>query len=577
MIDSDTSRVRGGMLLARALAEKRIERVFTLCGGFINPVLEGLWKHGIEVINAPHEQIAGHMADAWTRIKGEAVVCLVGPEGFANAVPAMLEGFKYRSPIIFITGSSTLKRRGAGGFKEVDDIRVAAPLTKLSQLVTDGHRIPEQFDKAYTVAVTGEPGPVHLSIPVDLLYSSYATESAWGERPFDHAPKPRQICFPDMNALRVLAGRIERAQKPIMLVGRGATWANAKGEISEFAKRRQIPVLNAPYHPKVLDGDDGAYFGLADIHLYPPAHWALQQSDLIIIVGCRIDNMLNFGNPPFFPKNADVVAISASPEELVEAHSADHHLLGDPKVVFGKLLESLQSSSTRGGENWLQSNVEQRDLWVKRTLEDLRQAEGNEATKAGLHPLRLSLLIQEALGADDWLVIDGGDTHFWSEIALTLCRKRLRGILQPGPVSLLGVGSAFAATAKLIQPDSRVVLLSGDGAFLSGGFGIEVAFQENLPLTVVIDNNAGLGSITQQQRRLFGTAFKTQFRDIPFHELFRGLGGYGEMVSEPAGIKPALQRAALSGLPACINVKTYSVASPLVEALLDRRAKASIE
>ena len=134
--DNSSTKVRGGMLLAKALAEKQIEMVFTLSGGFINTVLEGLMEYEIPVVNLPHEQVAGNMADAWARLNRKPVVCLVGPEGFANAVPAMAEAYFQRSPVIFITGSSTLKRSGRGGFKEIAHNRVAEPITKYTISVT---------------------------------------------------------------------------------------------------------------------------------------------------------------------------------------------------------------------------------------------------------------------------------------------------------------------------------------------------------------------------------------------------------------------------------------------------------
>ena len=122
-------------MLAKALVEKGIEDVFTLAGGFCNPALEGFMNLQTNVVNCPHEQIAGHLADGLTRIKRKPAVCLVGPEGFANAVPAMMEAWGERSPVIFVTGSSTLKRQGSGGFKEIDDVAIAAPLTKYLSLI----------------------------------------------------------------------------------------------------------------------------------------------------------------------------------------------------------------------------------------------------------------------------------------------------------------------------------------------------------------------------------------------------------------------------------------------------------
>jgi acetolactate synthase-1/2/3 large subunit len=196
--------------------------------------------------------------------------------------------------------------------------------------------------------------------------------------------------------------------------------------------------------------------------------------------------------------------------------------------------------------------------------------------------LQLALDVQSAMGPKDWLVIDGGNTHFWSEIAINISGWRgqeLGGILHPGAFSMLGVGVSFAVAAKLTHPDAHAVVISGDGAFLSGGLSIEAAFQENAPVTVVIDNNGGLTTISQQQERLFGhdRHVATDFRDIPFHSMFEGLGGYGELVEDPAEITPAVNRAMASGRTACINVRSRGVISPIVAAVTSKRDKASIE
>ena len=210
-------------------------------------------------------------------------------------------------------------------------------------------------------------------------------------------------------------------------------------------------------------------------------------------------------------------------------------------------------------------------------------AEASTAEFGGsIHPLHLALDVQQAMQDDDWLVIDGGNTHFWSEIAVNMAGfegRKLGGVLHPGMFSLLGVGVSFALSAKNLNPDKNVVLISGDGAFLSGGLSIETAFQENRPITVVIDNNGGLDCISQQQERLFesGRHFATDFRDIPFHTMFEGLGGHGELVTLREDIIPAMKRAFASGKTACVNVKAKGVISPIVLATTSKRDKASIE
>ena len=199
-----------------------------------------------------------------------------------------------------------------------------------------------------------------------------------------------------------------------------------------------------------------------------------------------------------------------------------------------------------------------------------------------MHPLQLALDVQSMMSDDDWLVFDGGNTHFWNEIATNIAAaggRKLGGILHPGNYSLLGVGVSFALSAKRVNPNTNVVLVTGDGAFLSGGLSVEACFQESTPIIVVIDNNGGLDCISQQQERLFesGQHYATDFRDIPFHKMFEGLGGFGELVTKREQLSGAFQRAYNSGKTACINVKCRGVISPIVAATSDKRDKASIE
>ena len=249
-------------------------------------------------------------------------------------------------------------------------------------------------------------------------------------------------------------------------------------------------------------------------------------------------------------------------------------------MVLSALGEMASSEQLHIGSDWIEANRLRRKEWAEE-MDQMLAADAAD-DDGPLHPLRVSREVLNSLNEGDYLIIDGGDTHFWGEIAVNMAAaggKRLRGVLHPGPLSILGVGVPFAVTAKMNRPESRVVLLSGDGAFLTGGLSIEAAFANEVPITVVIDNNRGLGSIMQQQIRLFkdGTPFKTGFRDIPFHKMVEGLGGYGELVEDADQISAAMERAFASGLPACINVRTKSVISPLIAGLTDRRARASIE
>ncbi|MGB1250953.1 MAG: thiamine pyrophosphate-binding protein [Candidatus Promineifilaceae bacterium] len=572
-------KIRGGALLARALQEKGVEQVFTLSGGFCNPALEGFMQCEIPVINSPHEQVAGHLADGYTRITRKPAVCLVGPEGFANAIPAMMEAWGERSPVIFVTGSSTLKRQGSGGFKEINDVAIAAPLTKYSVQITHGERIPEFVDRAWKIATSGYPGAVHLSLPVDIMFSSFDVESGRDERPFNRRPRRAPRAWPCPEDLEEVLTTVAKAERPVLIGGHSVWWSGAERKLEEVGLKLGIPVFNVPYHQKLLGEECEAYMGLADIHQYPPSKFALHRSDVVIMIGGRLDNQMNFGNPPFFPATTTLVCVNGSHEELEQNRSADIPLLSDPGAFLDAMLALGASDRWQLGRDWFDTNRIKRGEWVEQTLADIPTL---EETGGKLHPLQLALDVQEAMGDDDWLVIDGGNTHFWSEIAINIAGwkgQKLANILHPGTFSMLGVGVSFGIAAKLTHRESNVVVISGDGAFLSGGLGIEAAFQENLPITVIIDNNGGLDCISQQQERLFnnGTHFATDFRDIPFHAMFEGLGGYGELVERPEGLIPAVKRAMASGKTACVNVKTKGYISPIVLATTSKRDKASIE
>ena len=574
----EKTHLRGGAILARAFKEKGVEHVFTLAGGFCNPALEGFMECQMPVINCPHEQVAGHLADGHTRISRKPAVCLVGPEGFANAVPAMLEAWGERSPVIFITGSSTLKRQGAGGFKEIDDVAIAKPLTKYSVQVTDGSRISEFVDRAWHAATNGYPGPVHISLPVDIMFSSFAKDVGREERPFDRSEKSVLKAWPNPEELLKIISLVRESSRPVIIGGHGIWWSHNEHALASAATKLKIPIFNVPYHTKLLGEDCIAMMGLADFHQYHPSRDAIQEADVILMVGCKLDNQMNFGNAPFINKDTKLVCVNGSHEELEYNIGADIHLLSDPGAFFNELLKIDHS-----WDAWFDLQRQRRADWVSQWVEHIEKETVDDLKlDRKMHPLQLALDVQSMMKDDDWLVFDGGNTHFWNEIATNIAAARgrkLGGVLHPGNYSLLGVGVSFALSAKRLNPTKNVVLVTGDGAFLSGGLSVESCFQEGTPIVVVIDNNGGLDCISQQQERLFesGQHYATDFRDIPFHKMFEGLGGFGELVTKRDQLPGAFERAYKSGKTACINVKCRGVISPIVAATSDKRDKASIE
>jgi acetolactate synthase-1/2/3 large subunit len=415
------------------------------------------------------------------------------------------------------------------------------------------------------------------------MFSSFDENAGLEERPFSHKKKPATKAWPDPNQLNEVLNLISNSKKPIIIGGHGIWWSSSEKKLEEAGNNLNIPIFNVPYHQKLLGEEAESYMGLADIHQFPPSKFALHESDVVIMVGGRLDNQMNFGNPPLFPKTSKLICVNGSHEEIELNRAADINLLCDPGIFFEHLIKLKNNNNWISKDNWFQNNKIKKKEWIDKTLFDLEK-ETNQAKLNGekIHPLQLALDVHEVIGENDWLVIDGGNTHFWSEIAINISGykgKKLKGIMHPGTFSMLGVGVPFAISAKNTHPNSKVFLISGDGAFLSGGLSIESCFQEDKPIIVIIDNNGGLDCISQQQERLFesGKHFATDFRDIPFHNIFKGFGGHGELVNNREELIPALKRAIESGKTSCINVKAKGVISPIVAAVSDKRDKASIE
>jgi len=449
---------------------------------------------------------------------------------------------------------------------------------KYSVQVTDGDRIKEFVDRAWQAATTGYPGPVHISLPVDIMFSSFDDTATDAERPFVRTNKAPPRAWPEPSALKNVLDAVLAAERPIIIGGHGIWWTFAEQKLESTARTLRIPVFNVPYHSKLLNEACEAYMGLADFHQYHPSKPAIHQADVVVMIGGRLDNQMNFGNPPFFPRHTTLICVNGSTEEIEYNYAADECLLSDP----GAFLDAL-STIGKTWDSWFDLQKQRRQQWVEEWEAHIAEESAADSKINGnMHPLQLGLDVQAEMNDADWLVIDGGNTHFWNEMAVNIAGwrgKKLAGILHPGNYSLLGVGVSFGISAKATHPEHHVVVISGDGAFLSGGLSIEAAFQENLPITVVIDNNGGLDCISQQQERLFasGEHFATDFRDIPFHTMFEGLGGHGELVTHRDELAPALRRAMASGKTACVNVKCRGVISPIVAATSDKRDKASIE
>ena len=565
-------KMQGGTILAKAMALKGIKRVFSLCGGFLNPIYDGCLENDVEVIGTRHEMEAGFMASAWARLHREPAVVIAEPSGFTNYISAVAEAFHSGDPVIYISAASIFHRLDHMGFKEMPQHRVVETFTKYSVMVTGGDRIHEFFDKAYEIASNLPTGPVELSIPINFLFSHY--DMGEEKRCFDLSAKKAHRQAPQKDDLALVAERLGEARKPVIIAGAGIHQSHAEETLDSFSSRFRIPYFHSNHlEIRMNDFTQDTYMGLADIHQNPASRLIFEEADVILCIGTKMDYCLDFGEPPLFNAESTLICVNPTSRELADNHIADLGMLADSKHFLDGLQETLVCGNL--DPEWCEQ------IRARRIEENSRLQDAASSGETPIHPLRAAVEVLQMLGENDYLVVDGGDAHGWQETALnitSLDNRKLKGLIMSGPFAQLGVGVSFATATKMAKPDSKVALISGDGSFgLNPGLPLEMAINRNIPIVIVVFNNQGWGMIRNQQKTIWNRTCATDLRDVPFHKLAEATGGYGELVEKAEDLKPALQRAFESGLPALLNVKTQDVMSHLTVGLVDRREKSSIE
>lgn len=565
-------KMQGGQILAKAIALKGIRRVYSLCGGFLNPIYDGCLKYDVEVVGTRNEMEAGFMASATSRIHRQPTVVLAEPSGFTNYISAVAEAFHSGDPVIFISIASIFHRLDHMGFKEMPQHRVVESFTKYSVRATSGDRIHEFFDKAYDISANLPTGPVQLSIPINFVFSHY--EMGNKKRAFDLSKKKVYSPQVHQDDITLATSLLENAKNPVIVAGSGIHQSHAEKVLEDFSTRFQIPYFHSNHlEIRKPDFTKETYMGLADIHQNPASRLIHEKADVVLCIGTKMDYCLDFGEPPLFNADSTLVCVNPTSKELADNHIADHGILADSKLFIEALSEKLECNSL--DLQWCQQ------IRNKRIEENNKLTESTCSNEKPIHPLQACVDVIKSLNEEDYLIVDGGDAHGWQETALNITsleNHNLKCLMMSGPFAQLGVGVSFATATKMEEPNSKVVLISGDGSFgLNPGLPLETAIHRNIPIVVVILNNEAWGMIRNQQKSIWGRTCATDLRDVPFHKIAEATGGYGELVENAEDLKPALQRAFDSGLPSVLNVKTQDVKSKLTIGLVDRREKSSIE
>jgi thiamine pyrophosphate-dependent acetolactate synthase large subunit-like protein len=518
-------------LIALALKRAGVSHLFTLNGGHIWPILTGAAEHGIRIIDVRHEQSAGFAAEGWAKVTRECGVAAVtaGP-GVTNSASALAQAQSADSPMFLIGGRAPVARWGMGSLQEMDHVAVVKSITKQAMTLGSPEEAYRLSSECIRAALSRRTGPVFMDIPLDVFFGAAdAPEATEHLTPDLGSP-------PDPDAVEAAARLVKHAQRPAVIAGSSVWWAHAEAELVRLVESAHLPLcvnglargMLPPGHPLFFPRARGP---------------ALGEADLILVIGVPLDFRLNFGQPPVFADGAKLVFIDVDAKR--KHRDGDAALYGDLKAALDALAAAVEG--TRERTAWLEK------LRMAEAVSRLRDEDMTTSESSPVHPARLIAEVQ-AFGDPDAIIVgDGGD---FVSFAGRLIERPKPGLwIDPGPFGCLGSGPAYAMAAKLARPDKQVILLSGDGAFGFSAMEFDTMVRHRIPVVCVVGNNGIWALEKHPMQSMLGTSIAADLGPrTRYDKVVEALGGHGQLIDKPEEIRPALERAFRSGLPACINV-----------------------
>ena len=556
------ARITGSQMVCKALKLEGVRNIFTLAGDHILPVLDVMADQDFRIIDTRHEQAAVHMADGWGRITEQPGVCMYTTPGFANAIPGLANAMHTESPVISIAGSADLRDLGRGAQQEIDQVGMAAPTTKGSFLVHDVHRIPEFIARAMRLAFSGRRGPVHLTIPIDLQEQSVDEDEVVFYKPDEYRPKESMLADPAL--VRQAIALLRQARKPLVIAGSAAGYTLSGEPLRRFTETTRLPVLTEEQSRGLISDDHPYAFGFFERGLNRVAA-KVRDADVVVLLGRKQDFTIGFCRPPNVAADARIIQIDPSPLEIGRNRGVAVGVVGDVASVLDQMTREA-ADHTWKDLPWLE------ELRAVRAAQ-AEWAENLARPETPMHGMFVHKTLKSILRPDDCLVFDGGDfCHFGRSYLPALKPKRW---FYHSSLGMLGSSLPTALAAKLAYPESRVIVLTGDGAFGFNAMEFDTAVRHKLNIVAILGNDSAWGIDRQIQLGLYGRPVATELRQARYEQMVQGLGGYGEFVERPEDLEHALQRALASGRPALLNVVVQRAISPRAEAAIARRKAAT--
>jgi acetolactate synthase-1/2/3 large subunit len=482
--------MRGADALIRALERAGVDTVFGIPGGACLPIYDALHDSPIRHVLMRHEAAAGHAAEGYARASGRIGVAIgtSGP-GATNLVTAIADAAMDSTPTLFITGQVKTTLRGTNAFQEADVIGITQPLVKHSISIEHADEVAQSVVDAIRIATSGRPGPVLIDLPVDVANAPARDET---HEPYLPGYRPRER--PNGRQIRRAAEALASARRPVLYAGGGVTNADAADELRELAALSGAPVTTTLMALGAFPASDPQWLGMLGMHGTKVANWAMDEADLIVAIGARFDDRVT-GAIDEFARDAKIVHIDVDPSEIGKIVTAHVPVVGDAKLALSALLESygkLPADPKRLAEWW-------RRIRGWQAAHPVREPE--PAEPGCVAPEFALDALADVLG-DAIVTTDVGQHQMWA--AGRLGFEAPRRWITSGGLGTMGFGLPSALGAQAASPDATVVCVSGEGSFLMNIQELATAVEEQLPVKVLLLDNASLGMVRQQQDLFWG-------------------------------------------------------------------------
>jgi acetolactate synthase-1/2/3 large subunit len=532
--------MRGADALIRALERAGVETVFGIPGGACLPVYDALHESSIRHVLMRHEAAAGHAAEGYARASGSIGVAIgtSGP-GATNLVTAIADAQMDSVPTLFITGQVKTSLRGTNAFQEADVIGITQPIVKHSIAVERADDAAQAVVDAMRIARSGRPGPVLIDLPVDIANAPARDQT---HPPYLPGYRPRER--PNARQIRRAAHALATARRPVLYAGGGVVQAGAAEELHELARLSGAPVTTTLMALGAFPASDPAWLGMLGMHGTRTANWAMDEADLIVAIGARFDDRVT-GAIDEFARGAKIVHIDVDPSEIGKIVPAHVPVAGDAKLALAALNEQLAKLERAPLTEW----------W--RRIDGWRSAESEPAPAAepGCVDPHAALDALAAMLGDAIVTTDVGQHQMWAATRLRFDAPR-RWITSGG-LGTMGFGLPAALGAQAAMPGAPVICVSGEGSFLMNVQELATAVEEELPVKVLLLDNASLGMVRQQQDLFWGgRRTAVDLGASPDWELLaRAFGVAARSIGDPSELDDALAETLAEPGPALLHVR----------------------